>query len=272
MSTSNYKCQSTYDWESNSKYLLGKERLQRALDCSEIRPWFQPKLDLEAGKLYGLEALARWHLPGGSIVGPQFFLPLIEQFGLEEKLLITLIEQAFEELQRSKFRAPEVAFNASADVLCNIKNPHRLQEAISKLSERGINITFELTESGQLLNFSNALWELELFREMGCGLSMDDFGAGYSSLSRLSQLPFTEIKLDRDFIGGKHNQSRCDAIIHSTLDLGRNLDLPVVVEGVESHEQHLRLTGMNCRYVQGYYYSPPLPASELGRLDEFHPL
>jgi EAL domain-containing protein (putative c-di-GMP-specific phosphodiesterase class I) len=149
-------------------------------------------------------------------------------------------------------------------------NLHPAQLACSTLTERiprmlkrahvpATCIIFEITESGLLSAPANSLENLVRLRILGCGLAMDDFGAGYSSLDRLSELPFSEIKLDRAFVSKMQSQPRSAAIISCSVALAQALDISLVIEGVETTEQRNRLIGLGCTTAQGYLFARPMP-------------
>ncbi|MDD5442533.1 MAG: EAL domain-containing protein, partial [Pseudomonas fluorescens] len=127
------------------------------------------------------------------------------------------------------------------------------------------SVTFELTESGLLEVPAVSLENLVRLRMMGCRLSIDDFGAGFSSLQRLCQLPFTEIKLDAEFVRGLLHEPRCRAVIGSTLALGQTLGMSVVIEGIETTEQHQALLALGCTQGQGYWHARPMNGVDLLR-------
>jgi EAL domain-containing protein (putative c-di-GMP-specific phosphodiesterase class I) len=159
--------------------------------------------------------------------------------------------------------ALNVAFNLQAVQLASGELTSTLRNLLARHATSGASLTFELTESGLLEAPATSLETLVRLRMMGCRLSIDDFGAGFSSLQRLCQLPFNEIKLDADFIRNLQHEPRCRAAISSTLALGETLGMSVVIEGIETDAQRRELLALGCTLGQGYWYARPMPGEDL---------
>lgn len=207
--------------------------VRHALQDGQFQPYYQPKVDLLSGAVCGVEVLVRWHHPFRGVLSPVAFLPELERAGLLDSLLFTQIDQALtlQRQAREQGVSVNVAFNLHAQQLANPQLVPTIRGILALQGTPGSSLTFELTESGLLEAPATSLESLVRLRMMGCQLSIDDFGAGFSSLQRLCQLPFNEIKLDAEFVRTFEDQPRCRAVISSTLALGEALGMSVVIEG-----------------------------------------
>lgn len=242
-----------------------EDEVRQALAGHQLQTYFQPKFNLRTGGVCSIEALARWHHPFRGVLPPSVFMPVIERCGWLDDLLFQQLRQGFQ-LQRQALDqgfALNVAFNLHASQLVNPALAGRIQALLAEHDLPGAGVTFELTETGLLEAPAISLESLVRLRMMGCGLSIDDFGAGFSSLQRLCQLPFNEIKLDGEFVRGLKSEPRRRAVISSTLALGEALGMAVVVEGIETEEQRKALVELGCTQGQGYLCARPMSAASL---------
>lgn len=237
--------------------------VQQGLDNGEFEAYYQPKVTLDGQLLVGAEVLARWIHPQWGVLAPAHFLEVMEQHDLIDKMFWHLFKQGLALHQRlaDQGNVVNLAFNLHPGQLsCNT-----LTERIPMLLKRAqispSNIMFEITESGLFRAPASALENLIRLRMLGCGLAMDDFGAGYSSLDRLSVLPFSQIKLDRTFVHKMQSHPRSAAIISCSVSLARELNISLVIEGVESAEQQARLIELGGTLAQGFLFGRPMPAS-----------
>ena len=241
------------------------EEVRDALAHGDITAHFQPQAEFGNGKIVGVEALARWRLADGRMVPPAVFVPLMEAGGLVDELTGLMLAQACAWSKRWQARGLDlrVSVNVSAQ---NLTGPEVADRYEAVLREHGVNpehIVLEITESSVMSDTARGLGMLARLRLKGFGLSVDDFGTGYSSLSQLSQIPFTELKIDRGFVSGAPTQPRKRAMIETSLDLARKLDLCVVAEGVETDDEWQLLAQLGCDCAQGYLISAPVPGEEL---------
>lgn len=239
--------------------------VRHGLARNEFHACYQPKFDLNTGVVEGVEVLVRWVRAQHGVQLPGTFLPVIARYDLWNTLFYGVLEQGLT-LQRlfQDFGMPlEMAFNLDVSQLASHDLSTRIQAALRRHRLPASRLTFELTECGLLETSVTALESLIRLRMMGCGLSIDDFGTGFSSQQRLCQLPFTEIKLDAAFVQGMLHNPRCQAVIDSTLVLAKALNIRVVAEGIETVEQCRRLAQMGCMLGQGYLYARPMSGSEL---------
>ncbi|GGA80885.1 transcriptional regulator [Arenimonas soli] len=241
------------------------EQAREALSRGDITAHFQPQAEFGNGKIVGVEALARWRLDDGRMVPPAVFVPLMEAGGLVDELTSLMLVQACAWSKRWQARSLDlrVSVNVSAQ---NLTGPEVADRYEAVLREHGVSpekIVLEITESSVMSDTARGLGMLARLRLKGFGLSVDDFGTGYSSLSQLSQIPFTELKIDRGFVSGAPTQPRKRAMIETSLDLARKLDLCVVAEGVETVDEWQLLAQLGCDFAQGYLISAPVPGEEL---------
>ncbi|MDH4556000.1 EAL domain-containing response regulator [Pseudomonas sp. BN417] len=244
------------------------EELLRALEQGEFEAWYQPKFHLESGASLGAEVLARWRHPSHGVLTPAHFLQALETHDLVDRLFWQLFRQGLalqQELARSG-RQVNLALNLQPRQLADRDLVPAIGRALEKAGLPATGLTFELTETGLLEAPAASLESLVRLRLMGCELAMDDFGAGYSSLDRLCELPFSQLKLDAAFVRKLMSQPRSAAIIGNAVSLAEDLGMSLVVEGVETAEQRERLLALGCRVAQGYLFSRPLER------DAFHAL
>ncbi|MBX9408738.1 EAL domain-containing response regulator [Pseudomonas baetica] len=247
--------------------LANEDAVREALAERQLQAWYQPKFNLLTGEVSGVEVLCRWQHPTQGIISPAVFMPVLERCGLLDELLFCQINEALT-LQcsaRAQGFVLNMAFNLQASQLASSDLTATIRNILASHAAPGSNLTFELTESGLLEAPATSLESLVRLRMMGCRLSIDDFGAGFSSLQRLCQLPFNEIKLDADFIRNLEHEPRCRAAISSTLALGETLGMTVVIEGIETDVQRRELLALGCAQGQGYWYARPMAGADLLR-------
>ena len=243
--------------------LMGE--LRRALDQSELLLYFQPKAVLADGEVHSVEALLRWDHPIRGLVPPDEFIPVAQQTGVIKPLTLYVIDAALRQCrawQDDGLRLA-IAVNLSARNLLDVDFPTQVAGLLDRWDVEPGLLEFELTESSMLADPARTKLILERLSGMGIRLSIDDFGTGYSSLAYLKRLPVSEIKVDRSFVMNMDEDEDDATIVRSTIDLGRNLGLDVVAEGVESERVWQRLEALGCTAAQGYYISRPVPAAEL---------
>ncbi len=239
--------------------------IHEALAHGEIVPWFQPQVELANGKPVAVEALARWVRADGRVVRPQNFIGLLEREGLADPLTDLILEQSCR--WKRQWDQQGVRLNLSVNVSpVTLADPTAADRYQRIVKEQGVDpseVVLELTESSVMADAARALGVLARLRLKGFGLAIDDFGTGYSSLAQLSQIPFTELKIDQGFVAGAHNQPRKRAVVEASLDLARKLGLEVVAEGVATVEDWQMLAELGCGMAQGNLIAPPVPPQEL---------
>ena len=235
----------------------------QGLDNGAFEAYYQPKVTLAGQVLVGAEVLARWVHPQWGVLAPAHFLPVMEQHNLIDRMFWHLFEQglALHQHLAAQGMTITLAFNLHPAQLACSALTERIPVMLKRAQVPAACVIFEITESGLLSAPASSLENLVRLRMLGCGLAMDDFGAGYSSLDRLSELPFSEIKLDRAFAHKMQSNPRCAAIISCSVALARALDISLVIEGVETAAQQTRLIELGCTIAQGYLFARPMPQS-----------
>jgi diguanylate cyclase len=247
--------------------LLGD--LRRAIAESELRVYFQPKVRLDNRGLHGVEALVRWPHPVYGFVSPAEFVAAAEQTGLIHELtdfvLNTSLRQCREWL--SDGLELRVAVNVSPRNLLAPGFADRVRAMLHEHTLRGEYLVLEITEGTLMQNPEAGRVAIEKLKEIGVEIAIDDFGTGFSSLSYLNMLPFDELKVDRSFLTGILEESSTNrAIVRAAVQLGRDLGIRVVIEGVEREEEAAVLVELGCEIVQGYLFGRPMPAAEIKTL------
>lgn len=239
--------------------------LRRAIDAGDLEVHYQPKISLQTGYIYGVEALARWVHPERGAVSPALFIPIAEQTGLIHPLTglvlnVSLNQAAQWQLQRQHIG---VAINISVRSLHDPHLPERVQVLLETWNIPANMITLEITESAIMADPAKALDVLTELSEMGLQVSVDDYGTGYSSLSYLKRLPVKEIKIDRSFVGDMLNNENDKVIVRATIDMAHDLGLVVTAEGVEDEATWEQLRKFGCDNAQGFYMGKPQTAASL---------
>jgi EAL domain-containing protein (putative c-di-GMP-specific phosphodiesterase class I) len=225
---------------------------------------YQPQLDLKTGRVVGAEALARWNDPQDGMIPPDKFIPIIESTGLLRRFSVWTVARALADCTAWQTRLPgvSVSINLSADAL---HEPEVLQTVQRHLANSGLEphlVIIELTESVLLKSPEDALARMASFMALGVQLSIDDYGAGFSSLTYLKQLPAQEMKIDKSFIDNLAVGSKEQAIVFSSIELGHDLGLKVLAEGIEDEMTATLLREAGCDLGQGWLFSKALPLSQ----------
>ncbi|EPN67450.1 GGDEF domain/EAL domain protein, partial [Pseudomonas syringae pv. actinidiae ICMP 19101] len=207
------------------------------------------------------EALARWNSPELGAVSPAHFIPIAERIGMINKLTAPLLTQA---LQRaSSWPAPiRLSFNLSAHDCATWESVSTIVEIIENSGFDASRLDLEITETAVMQDIAQVQQAIAQFRQLGCGISLDDFGTGFSSLSQLHALALTKLKIDRSFVTGVHDNPASYKIVKSLVALSQDMSLGCVIEGVETQDELNALTSLGCTMVQGYFYSPPISFAE----------
>jgi diguanylate cyclase len=256
----------TLDQHSPSRLAMLGE-LRRAIEQRQLVLHYQPKVDAQSGKVLGVEALVRWQHPTHGLIPPAQFVPLAERTGMIEPLTHYVLDEALHRCRdwlRSGHEA-SIAVNVSARRLLDREFPDEVAAVLSAWEVPPELLVLEITESAIMADPAHAEEILGRLSQMGIEVSIDDFGTGYSSMASLKSLPVHELKVDRSFVSQMTRNSRDGVIVRSTIDLGRNLGLRVVAEGVEDRRTWQALQALGCDAIQGYYVSRPVPSNELIR-------
>ena len=240
--------------------------LKEAISNNQLKLVYQPQIFAETGELYGIEALARWHDPQHGHVPPSRFIPLAEEIGEIENIGRWVIAEACRQLaewRSQNIHIPALSVNLSALHFRSNQLPNQVSDAMHAWGIDGHQLTVEITESMMMEHDTEIFKRIQILRDMGIGLSVDDFGTGFSGLSRLVSLPVTEIKIDKSFVDRCLTEKRILALLEAITSIGQSLNLTVVAEGIETKEQFEMLRKIHCRVIQGYFFSRPLPAEEI---------
>jgi diguanylate cyclase (GGDEF)-like protein len=243
--------------------LLGE--LRRAIEDGQLLLHYQPKVDARSGQVLGVEALVRWQHQQRGLILPGEFIPLAERTGLIGPLTHFVLDAALHQcaLWHQAGHELAVAVNVSARRLLDLRFPDEVAGLLAHWEVPARLLVIEITESTIMADPAHALEILGRLNQMGVGVSIDDFGTGYSSMAYLKTLPVHELKIDRSFVAQMTSSTRDAVIVRSTVDLGRNLGLRVVAEGVEDAQTLQELGALGCDAAQGYHISRPVPADDL---------
>jgi EAL domain-containing protein (putative c-di-GMP-specific phosphodiesterase class I) len=239
--------------------------LRKAIERDEMVLYYQPQVDTVTGSVVGAEALMRWQHPEQGLVPPFKFIPLAEEMGLIGLLGDWCLREACQqmiEFQGKGLDLPKVSVNVSA-LQFNQTFIARVGEVLKETALRPSRLELELTEGIMMDDTQGTINALNQLKDIGVSLSIDDFGTGYSSLSYLSRFPLDELKIDRSFVIDFDKTEADASLIIAIIAMGRSLKLQLVAEGVETDAQYNFLTNHGARIIQGYLFSPPVPAAEL---------
>lgn len=255
--------------ESRQQKLVLESKLQHAEQNNELRVYYQPQVSAESEDIVGMEALMRWQHPDLGLVSPGAFIPLAEETGLIVPMGEWLLREACRQARewRDRFGLTlRLGVNLSA---LQLKQPGIVQVVASVLSETGLDpkqLELEVTESISIKDVRNLLDILNEFRQLGCSISIDDFGTGQSSLDYIRRFPADRIKIDQVFVRNIGVDPDDAAIVEATITMAHNLNRSVVAEGVEEEPQMEFLRRHGCEELQGFLFSRPLPAPAFERL------
>ena len=252
--------------EQSFQRLLMENNLRRALENEELETYYQPQIDINTGKIVGLEVLLRWHHATLGSISPGDFIPLAEETGLIVPIGNWVLRHSC--LQAIAWRnmgLPPIQIGVNLSIK-QLQHKGFLVSLTQILNETDFDphyLELEITEGIMMDSIEEKVILLEKFREMGIKLSIDDFGTGYSSLSYLKNLPIDTLKIDRTFIEYINHNPQDQAIVTSLINLSHSLNLIVIAEGAETSEQVDLLRSLGCDQVQGYFFHKALPAEQI---------
>lgn len=239
--------------------------LAQAIARGGITPYYQPKVDIKSGLLRGVEVLARWFDPVLGNISPDCFITAAEAHGLIRDLTMSVLQQALAHAAHWHARglAVTVAVNLSPRLL---ESATLVAEVGSLVAGHGLkpeHLILEITESSLVSSQGLALGTLARLRMQGYGLSIDDYGTGFSSMQQLSRIPFSELKIDRSFVHGAHANPSLRAILRSAIEMAKRLGIRSVAEGIETLQDWQLLRSYGCNVGQGWLIGKAMPAAEL---------
>jgi len=245
--------------------LIDAATLSTAIEAGEIIPHYQPKVDLRNGRTVGAEILARWDSPMFGMVFPDAFITVAENEGLIDSMTFRLLASALEQSSAWKREGIELelALNVSMTSLQRLEFADQLLEVIYHTGGHAQNIVLEVTESQFIKDSVEPMNVLLRLRMKRIKLSIDDFGTGYSSLAQLRDLPFDQLKIDQSFVRGAARDADAHSILKSSIEMGRQLGMTVIAEGVENLGDWKRVAEMNCDLAQGYFIGRPMAGERI---------
>lgn len=236
------------------------EDFSQALKQGQFIGFYQPKFDVANFNLKGAEILARWHHPNLGLLGPGAFIDRLISYGLLDDLFLQLFEQGCilqQRLQKHEHQL-SLAYNLDISQLNSTQLVYKIVEMVKRFNIHPQYITLEITETGLLAAPAINMENLIRLRMQGFELAIDDFGAAHSSLARLCELPFSQIKLDSCFVRELSIEPRCQAAISSVIALSQALNMELVIEGIETNSQLILLQQLGCTTGQGFCFSRPV--------------
>jgi EAL domain-containing protein (putative c-di-GMP-specific phosphodiesterase class I)/ActR/RegA family two-component response regulator len=242
------------------KYAL--DEIAAGLRSDQFEPFFQPKIELATGQVRGAEALARWRHPQHGVVAPFAFIALLEEHGLIDELTWVMLRKAAARCSAWRTAGLEmtVSVNLSLKSLGDTQIAERVTDLVRSQNLEPRHVILEVTESAAAAEVGRALENLARLRMKGFGLSIDDYGTGYSSMQQLTRIAFTELKIDRSFVANAARQESVRVILQSSLDMARKLGIHAVAEGVETQADYDLLRRLGCDLAQGYFVARPMDA------------
>jgi EAL domain-containing protein (putative c-di-GMP-specific phosphodiesterase class I)/FixJ family two-component response regulator len=246
-----------------------KTSLCDALQREEFQVYYQPQVNVQTGKIISAEALIRWLHPEKGLISPAQFIPSAEATGFIVQLGEWVLQTACRQIQvwqNAGFSGLRVAVNLSARQFHQPDLSSRVAQILAEIGLEPSSLELELTESLMVEDAPSAIATLQQLKSLGVSISIDDFGTGYSSLSYLAQYPFDTLKIDRCFISNITHGCTNAAIVKAIIEMAHSLCLEVVAEGVETEAEKDFLGRYKCDTMQGYFFSPPLPAGDFEQL------
>jgi EAL domain-containing protein (putative c-di-GMP-specific phosphodiesterase class I) len=239
--------------------------LSSAIKSVEIDVYVQPQVYANTGKLYGVEALARWNSISHGFVPPNVFVKMAEENDLIDELTDLVLKKslnACSEWNKAGLTT-RVSVNAPISSVSNLMFPETVAALINRYRLNANQLTMEITETGIVVDQDRALDVLTRLRLRGIGLAIDDFGCGHSTYQQIRRLPFNELKIDCSFVFNMFSDQDSFSIVKSSLGLAHEMDMHAVAEGVETSEHRDALAQMGCDILQGYFFAKPFPAMDL---------
>ena len=243
--------------------------MHQALEKNEFEVYYQPIVRSKNKEVTSAEALIRWNHPEHGMITPFIFIPIMEKTGLIVELGEYVLEEVLKQQKRwelFKFKQIEVSINLSLIELETGKFVEHVSQQLSKHKVMANLIKFEITEGIAMISEEQTSRQLLELRKLGMGISLDDFGTGYTSFSYLKKIPATTLKIDRSLIINILNNKEDQRIVKAIIELGHNLGMEIVVEGIEDGKMFDMIADFGSDYIQGYYFSRPLPVFEFQKL------
>jgi EAL domain-containing protein (putative c-di-GMP-specific phosphodiesterase class I) len=240
------------------------EEIAQGIRARQFEVFFQPKVEIRSQEIRGAEALVRWRHPQKGLVAPTAFIETVEASGLIDELTQGIVTNAAQNCRewRSAGIDMTVSVNLSVLSLADVTLADRMIALVKEAGLEARHLTFEITESVAARDLGTKLENLTRLRMKGFGLSLDDYGTGYSSMQRLARVPFTELKIDQSFVKNASRLAAGRALVESSLELARKLGIDAVAEGVDNHADWELLLALGCPLAQGFLIAKAMPAGE----------
>jgi EAL domain-containing protein (putative c-di-GMP-specific phosphodiesterase class I)/CheY-like chemotaxis protein len=241
------------------------EEIMDGLRKNQFEPFFQPKVDVVSGQVTGVEALARWIHPEHGVIGPYTFIEVLERNGKIDDLTFVMLKKAASACRQLHEHGQmlSVAVNISLTSLTDTTLASRITQVIRDAAVDPRYIILEVTETTAMTDVAHALENLARLRMRGFGLSIDDYGTGYSSMQQISRIAFSELKIDQSFVKGFAENEPLRIMVHSSIDLAHKLRIKCIAEGVETEKEWNALKEIECDLAQGYFIAKPMNLTSL---------
>lgn len=243
---------------------MALEDIAAGLAAGQFEPFLQPKVVLATSEVVGAEALVRWRHPERGLIPPAAFIPVLEASGMIDDLTWVMLDKSAAII--AQWRKAGLLYDISINLsLASLAEPtlgDRITDTVRRHGVEASSLILEVTETAAMSDVGHCLENLARLRMKGFGLSIDDYGTGYSSLQQLARVPYTELKIDQSFVTGASGQPRLMVMLESSMELAKKLGLTVVAEGVETRRDWNLLRDMGCHKAQGYFIAKPMPAGE----------
>jgi len=265
----NFQFYSTEMTQQAFKKVILENSLRIAIKEEQFDVYFQPQYDVETEKIAAMEALVRWNHPHMGIISPIEFIPLAEENGFIieiDKIVMKKAMKTFSNWYKEGYNPGKLSLNLS---MKQLNTDTFISDLFKSMQESDFELKWlelEVTEGQVMKNPQESIKKLKRLSELGITLAIDDFGTGYSSLSYLKKLPLNKLKIDRSFIKDIPHDEDDISITKAIIALAKSLNLNIIAEGVETEEQKEFIKNHECPYIQGYYYSKPLPQKEIEKL------
>lgn len=245
---------------SSSRPSFALDEIMEGLQQNQFEPYFQPKVEFATRRVVGAEVLARWRHPQQGLVFPESFVKTLEDAGKVDELMWIMLRKgvAFCATLQTAGMESSVAVNMSLKSLGNVELANRVAEIVRGHNIEPSKMCLEITETAATTNLGPALENLTRLRMKGFGLSIDDYGTGYSTMQQLTRIPFTELKIDRSFVTNSATNEAARVILSSSLQMARKLNIKAVAEGVETQQDWDMLQELGCDLAQGFLIAAPM--------------
>ncbi|WP_371808255.1 putative bifunctional diguanylate cyclase/phosphodiesterase [Ruegeria sp. HKCCA5491] len=247
---------------SRTRANLRKE-FEAALDSGEIRPWFQPQISTDTGKVTGFEALARWEHPQKGVIGPQVFLPFAEQTELMERFGQAMRHHAFAAMQKwdhAGIGVPRIGINISSDELRDPAQMDRLKWELDQHDLTPDRLAVEILETVFSRHPDDVITRNVIgLSSLGCCIDLDDFGTGHASIASIKRFDVSRIKIDRSFVAKADKDASQQQMVSAILTMAERLNVETLAEGVETPGEHALMAQLGCNHVQGFGIGKPMP-------------